>query len=120
MAMWLLSFRAIHAVAWPCWVSQGNVVEWPLWLVNCDLNEVAFLAVNLGDLVLSAGLILLLALRILRTRGLDRRIYVPVHIASIFGMAAAAYFSVAYLVICIRPRPVLELFIQDPTANSHS
>ena len=73
---------------------KKRVVEWPLWLVNCDLNEAAFLAVNLGDLVLSAGLILLLALRILRTRGLDRRIYVPVQIASILGMAVAAYFSV--------------------------
>jgi hypothetical protein len=111
MATWLLSFRAIHAIAWPCWASQRNVVEWPLWLVNCDLNEVAFLVVNLGDLVLSAGLIVLLALRILRTRGLDRRIYVPVHIASIFGMAAAVYFSVTYLAFVYSRVPLfLELY----------
>jgi class 3 adenylate cyclase len=111
MATWLFSFRAIHAIAWPCWASQRNVVEWPLWLVNCDLNEVAFLVVNLGDLVLSAGLIVLLALRILRTRGLDRRIYVPVHIASIFGMAAAVYFSVTYLAFVYGRVPLfLELY----------
>ena len=24
MATWLLSFRAIHAIAWPCWASQGT------------------------------------------------------------------------------------------------
>jgi hypothetical protein len=120
MATWLLSFRAIHAIAWPCWGPQGNVVEWPLWLVNYDLNEVAFLVVNLGDLVLSAGLIVLLALRILRTRGLDRRIYVPVHIASIFGMAAAAYFSVTYLAFVYSRVPCFWNFILDPTANSHS
>ena len=111
MATWLLSFRAIHAIGWACWATPGNVVEWPWSLVNCDLNEVAFLAVNLGDLGLSVGLILLLALRILRTRGLDRRIYVPVHIASIFGMAAAAYFSVAYLAfVYSRVPPFMELY----------
>ena len=98
MTTWLVCFRAIHAIAWPCWATPRNVVQWPLWLANCDLNEVAFIAVNFGDLVLSAGLILLLALRIVRTRGLDRRIYVPVHIASIFGMAVAAYLSVLIFV----------------------
>ena len=99
--------------------SQRNVVEWPLWLVNCDLNEVAFLAVNLGDLVLSAGLILLLALRIVRTRGLDRRIYVPVQIASILGMAAAAYFSVWIFAFEYGRVPRFWKFILDLTANSH-
>jgi hypothetical protein len=74
-----------------------NVVEWPLWLVNCGLSEVAFLAINLGEPVFSAGLILLLALRILRTRGLDRRIYVPVHIASIVGALTAAALAVSNL-----------------------
>jgi class 3 adenylate cyclase len=111
MTTWLLSFHAIHAVAWPCWAAARNVVEWPLWLVNCDLNEVAFLAVNLGDLVLSAGLILLLVLRILRTRGLDRRIYVPVQVASIFGMVIAAYLSVWIFVFEYgRVPPFLELY----------
>ena len=55
------------------------------------LSEVGLLAVDWGILVFAAGLILLLALRILRTRGLDRRIYVPVHIASIVGMGMGVY-----------------------------
>jgi class 3 adenylate cyclase len=111
MTTWLLSSRAIHAVAWPCWATPRKVVEWPLWLVNCDLNEVAFLAVNLGDLVLSAGLILLLVLRILRTRGLDRRIYVPVQVASIFGMVVAVHLSVWIFVFEYgRVPPFLELY----------
>ena len=111
MTTWLLSFRAIHAVTWPCWATPRNVVEWPLWLLNCDLNEVAFLAVNLGDLVLSAGLTLLLVLRILRTRGLDRRIYVPVQVASIFGMVVAAHLSVWIFVFEYgRVPPFLELY----------
>jgi class 3 adenylate cyclase len=42
---------------------------------------------------------MLLALRILRTRGLDRRIYLPVHIASIFGMAATAGLAAWTLVV---------------------
>jgi hypothetical protein len=52
-----------------------------------------------GQLVFSGGLILLLALRILRTRGLDRRIYLPVHIASIFGMTATAGLAAWTLVV---------------------
>jgi class 3 adenylate cyclase len=94
MVTWIFSFRTIRAVTWPCWATPKNVVEWPLWLANCDLSGVAFFAVNWGDLVLSAGVIVLLTLRILRTRGLDRRIYVPVHIASIFGMVVAAHLGV--------------------------
>ena len=98
MATWLLCARAIHATTWPCWATPKNIVEWPLWLANCDLSEAAFFAVNSGDFVFSIGLILLLALRILRTRGLDRRIYVPVHIASIVGELALAALAVVILV----------------------
>jgi class 3 adenylate cyclase len=97
MATWLLSSRAIHAVTWPCWATPKNVVEWPLWLVNCDLSESAFLAGYSGEFIFYTGLILLLALRILRTRGLDRRIYVPVHIASIVGALTAAALAVSNL-----------------------
>ncbi len=94
IATWLLSFQAIRAVTWPCWATPKNVTIWPWWLANCGLSEVALVAGGWGQLGFSAGLILLLALRILRTRGLDRRIYVPVHIASIFGMAASAGLAV--------------------------
>ena len=97
MATWLLCARAIHAVTWPCWATPKNVVEWPLWLVNCDLSEAAFFAGYSGEFIFYTGLILLLALRILRTRGLDRRIYVPVHIASIVGALTAAALAVSNL-----------------------
>ena len=98
MATWLLSVSAVRAVTWPCWATPKNVTIWPWWLANCGWNEVALLAGGWGQLGFSAGLILLLALRILRTRGLDRRIYVPVHLASIFGMAASAGLAVLILV----------------------
>jgi class 3 adenylate cyclase len=97
MATWLLCSRAIHAVTWPCWATPKSIVEWPLWLVNCDLSEVAFLAGYSGEFIFYTGLILLVVLRILRTRGLDRRIYVPVHIASIVGALTAAALAVSNL-----------------------
>jgi class 3 adenylate cyclase len=99
MATWLLSFQAISAVTFPpTWAGPKNVAEWPWWIYPkgrlseaAYLSDVAFLAVDWGILVFAAGLILLLALRILRTRGLDRRIYVPVHIASIVGIGVGVY-----------------------------
>jgi class 3 adenylate cyclase len=98
MATWLLSFQAITALTFPPpWATPKNVAEWPWWIANGHLSDVAYLsdvallAVDWGTLVFSAGLILLLALRILRTRGLDRRVYVPVHIASIVGMGVGVY-----------------------------
>jgi class 3 adenylate cyclase len=100
MATWLLGFQAISAAAFPpVWATAKNVAEWPWprWIANghlgdmAALSDVAMLAVDWGILVFSVGLILLLALRIFRTRGLDRRIYVPVHIASIVGMGVAVY-----------------------------
>jgi class 3 adenylate cyclase len=99
MAAWLLGFQAIHSVTWPCWATPTEVTEWPLWLVNCDLGGVAFLAQNWGQTAFYAGLILLMALRILRTRGLDRRIYIPVYIASIAGGVAAAHLALWSLVV---------------------
>ena len=65
--------------------------------MNCDLSESAFLAGYSAEFIFYTGLILLLALRILRTRGLDRRIYVPVHIASIVGALTAAALAVSNL-----------------------
>jgi class 3 adenylate cyclase len=99
MATWILSFQVISAVTFPpAWAGPKNVAEWPWWLYPkghlgdaAYLREVALLAVDWGTLVFAAGLILLLALRISRTRGLDRRIYVPVHIASIVGMGMGVY-----------------------------
>jgi hypothetical protein len=99
MAAWLLSAEIVTAVTWPCWATPKNVTIWPWWLANCQLSAVAELAIYLGEAVFAAGLILLLTLRILRTRGLDRRIYVPVHIASIFGgvtLASLAVWSIAF------------------------
>jgi class 3 adenylate cyclase len=98
MATWLLSFQAIHAVTWPCWATPRTVVQWPLWLVNCGLSEISLIVANWGLLVFYTGAILLLVLRILRTRGLDRRIYVPVHIASIAGGVVAIQLGVLSLI----------------------
>jgi hypothetical protein len=110
MATWSLSVEAIYAATWPCWATPKEVAIWPWWLANCDLSEVVELAGYWGQTFFAAGLILLLMLRILRTRGLDRRIYVPVHIASIVGMAATAglgVWSLAYLYgLALRPPPV--------------
>ena len=92
MATWLLGFQAINAVTWPpTWAGPRNVAEWPRWITNVRLNALANSAVDWGQLVFFAGVVLLLALRILRTRGLDRRIYVPVHIASMVGMGVGVY-----------------------------
>ena len=74
------------------------MTAWPWWLANCDLNELADLASYWGHIVGAAGLVLLLTLRILRTRGLDRRVYVPVHIASIVGMVVGMGWVVFLLV----------------------
>jgi class 3 adenylate cyclase len=94
IAIWLVSFAAIYAVTWPCWATPTKVTAWPWWLANCDLSELAGLAIYWGRIVGAAGLVLLLTLRILRTRGLDRRVYVPVHIASIVGMGVVVFLLV--------------------------
>jgi hypothetical protein len=96
MTTWLLGFSTIHAVSLPCWSPKRTVVavDWPLWLVNCQLSDVAFFAGTRGQMIFASGVIVLLALRIFRTYGLDRRVYVPVHIASIVGMGAGVYMLV--------------------------
>ena len=98
-AAWLLTVGAIGAVTWPCWATPTEATIWPWWLANCQLSDLVELALYWGDAVFAGGLILLLTLRILRTRGLDRRIYVPVHIASIFGGVAVASLAVWSLAI---------------------
>jgi class 3 adenylate cyclase len=102
IAIWLVSFEAIYAVTWPCWATPTKVTAWPWWLANCDLSELADLALYWGQIVAAAGLVLLLTLRILRTRGLDRRVYVPVHIASIVGIIVDMGLVVFFLVETVR------------------
>jgi hypothetical protein len=92
---------------------------WPWWLANCGWSEIAVTFGQWGQLVFSGGLILLLALRILRTRGLDRRTYLPVHIASIFGMTATAGLAAWTLVVLYSVVDPFGNFTRDPGATSH-
>ena len=82
-AVWLTAWAIVDIITKPPdYATPEQVAQWPLLLPDHDLNAAAMWALELGNLVFGVGVVLLLALRIIRTRGLDRRTYAPFYVAS--------------------------------------
>jgi class 3 adenylate cyclase len=88
--LYILTFAALIAAVWPIVWSNVSYDEWPRWLPY-DLEARLRTVYNGGSAVIYLGFAVLLIVRIARTRGLDRRVYMPIHIASAFaGLVALA------------------------------
>ena len=97
-AVWLTAWAMVDIITKPpVWATPEQVAQWPLLSSNHDLNAAALWALDLGNLAFGVGVVLLLALRVVRTRGLDRRTYVPLYVAPAAGVVALLIGLVAGL-----------------------
>jgi class 3 adenylate cyclase len=90
VSVWVLGFEVFSTIIWPIVWRSLTYDEWPSWL-PFDLMAWVETISSVGLAVFYVGFAVLLIMRIIRTRGLDRRVYVPVHLAS----ASAALILVA-------------------------
>ena len=82
-ALWLVGWQILVTITWPPrWVDGAQAHAWPWWLPNYHLNQVAQRIFEVGAIALHVGFIVLMILRFLRTRGLDRALYWPTYVAS--------------------------------------
>ncbi|HEU4542497.1 MAG TPA: histidine kinase [Jiangellaceae bacterium] len=92
---WLVIWQAVAVFTWPPrGVSGYDSAQWPLWLPNYELNSFALRALEWGSAAFGAGFLVLMTLRVVRTRGMDRQIYLPVYLAT----SAAAVVVLSNLV----------------------
>jgi class 3 adenylate cyclase len=79
---WVLGFGVFGTVVWPILLANVTYEDWPSWLpfnLGTSIEAIA----SGGMAVFYLGGAGLLTARIIRTRGLDRRVYIPIHVASV-------------------------------------
>jgi class 3 adenylate cyclase len=94
---WVLGFEVFRTVVWPFLLANVTYDVWPSWLpfnLGARIETIA----SGGMVVVYLGFVGLLIARIIRTRGLDRRVYIPIHVASV----SAALVMVADAVAATR------------------
>jgi class 3 adenylate cyclase len=79
---WVLGFGVFSTVVWPILLANVTYEDWPSWLpfsLGASIETIG----SGGMVVFYLGFAGLLIARIIRTRGLDRRVYIPIHVASV-------------------------------------
>jgi signal transduction histidine kinase len=95
---WMLVGRSLIAVtSRPTWYGNPASSWWPALWPHHELSSVINDVVNIGQGVLGVSLIVLLALRLTQTKGLDRVVITPVIGAGLAAVVAASVTAVAQL-----------------------
>ena len=82
-AAWLGTWQVVDTItATPTFATPDQAAQWPSWVPDQDIHEIASRALYLGNAALGSVAGLLIVLRIIRTRGLDRRTYGPLYVAA--------------------------------------
>lgn len=103
---WMLAGRLLVLVtARPQWDGLPASAWWPSLLPDLQLNDAINYVLNAGDGVLAAVLLVLLARRLLRARGLDRIVITPVIVAGLAAVIAAAASAVAQIFTALNSSP---------------
>ncbi|HEY6497163.1 MAG TPA: histidine kinase [Trebonia sp.] len=90
LAGWMLAGRVLIAVtSTPRWNGGPTSWWWPALFPDQGLSSVLNYVVHAGEGLLGLALIVLLVIRLLRTRGLDRIVITPIIVAGIAAVTAA-------------------------------
>jgi signal transduction histidine kinase len=82
-AAWQIGWQFLVTITWPPrWVDAAQAHGWPWWIPNYHFNQTAQRVLEIGTVVLYVGFVVLMILRFIRTRGLDRAIYWPTYVAA--------------------------------------
>ena len=78
---------------------------WPALIPDQRITNVLNYVVNAGEGVLGVALLVLLVMRLMRTRGLDRIVIAPVIVAGITAVIAASASAVAQMLVSLSTTP---------------
>lgn len=106
LAGWMLIGRTLIAVTSTAhWNGGPASWWWPALLPDQRLTDVLNYAVNAGEGLLGLALLVLLVMRLVQTRGLDRIVIAPVIVAGITAVIAASASAVAQMLVSLSTTP---------------
>jgi len=106
LAGWMLIGRTLIAVTSTAhWNGGPASWWWPALLPDQRLTDVLNYVVNAGEGLLGLALLVLLVMRLVQTRGLDRIVIAPVIVAGITAVIAASASAVAQMLVSLSTTP---------------
>lgn len=106
LAGWMLAGRTLIAVtAMPQWDGAPAGSWWLTLIPDMHLNEIINYVVNAGEGLFGVALLVLLAMRLQRTTGLDRIVITPIIVAGLAAVIAAAASAVTQMLSPLNGTP---------------
>jgi signal transduction histidine kinase len=106
LAGWMLIGRALIALTSTAhWNGGPASWWWPALIPDQRLTDVLNYVVNAGEGLLGLALLVLLVMRLVRTRGLDRMVIAPIIVAGITAVIAASASAVAQMLVSLSTTP---------------
>ena len=103
---WMLAGRALIVVtAIPQWDGAPASSWWLSLIPNQHLNDVVNYVVNAGEGLFAVAFVVLLAMRLTRTTGLDRIVITPVIVAGVAGTIAAGASAMTQMLSSLSGTP---------------
>jgi signal transduction histidine kinase len=106
LTSWMLVGRTLIAVTSTAQWNGGSASWWwPALIPDQGLNETINTVVNAGEGLFGATLLVLLVMRLIRTRGLDRIVIAPIIVAGIAAVIAASVSAVNQMLVSLSTTP---------------
>jgi len=103
---WMLVGRMlIAATSTAQWNGGTAAWWWPAWMPNQQLSDTLNYVVNAGEGLFGVALIVLLVLRLMQARGLDRIVIAPIMVAGIAAVIAASASAVTQMLVSLSATP---------------
>jgi signal transduction histidine kinase len=106
LASWMLVGHLMIAVtALPQWVGAPASSWWPSLIPDLRLNDVINYVVNAGEGLFAVAFLVLLAMRLMRTTGLDRVVITPIIVAGQAAVIAAGATAITQMLSGLNTTP---------------
>jgi signal transduction histidine kinase len=103
---WMLIGRTLIAVTSTApWNGGSASWWWPALIPNLRLTDTINVVVNAGEGLFGVALLVLLVIRLIRTRGLDRIVIAPIIVAGIAAVIAASASAVTQMLVSLSSTP---------------
>jgi signal transduction histidine kinase len=106
LGSWMLAGRMLIAVtSIPQWDGAPASSWWPTLIPDLRLNDIINYVVNAGQGLFAAAFLALLAMRLMRTTGLDRIVITPIIVAGLAATLAAGASAVTQMLSSLNGTP---------------
>jgi signal transduction histidine kinase len=103
---WMLVGRMlIAATSTAQWNGGPASWWWPAWMPDQHLTDTLNWVVNAGEGLFGVALVVLLVMRLMQTRGLDRIVIAPIIVAGIAAVIAASASAVTQMLVSLSTTP---------------